>query len=221
MSSPGTAPFARRLLLVEDEPLTATLLAEVLEGSGFLVTTAPDVIEARRELRDFDPDCVLIDISLGPGPTGADLATAIHRERPDVALLFLTRHPDLRTAGLREGDVPASVGFVRKDRVSDTDYLVTAIEQALDDLAPKVRDDVDPERPLGNLSEKQIDVLRLMALGYTNEAIARQKAAGISTVERWVAGILRDMGIEGRGDVNPRVEAVRRYVAVVGIPERP
>ncbi len=213
--------FQRRLLLVEDETLTATLLTDVLTGEGFSVVAVSDVVAARQEVREFDPDCVLIDISLGPGPNGVDLAFAIHRERPDIGLLFLTRHPDLRTAGIAEGDVPPSVGFVRKDRVNDTAYLVSAIDHVLSESAGQVRHDIDPARPLAHLNERQLETLRLMALGYTNEAIARQKGAGISTVERWIAGILRDMGIESRGDVNPRVEAVRRYVAVAGIPDRP
>jgi DNA-binding NarL/FixJ family response regulator len=84
-----------------------------------------------------------------------------------------------------------------------------------------VRHDTDPSRPLGDLTEHQLEILRLLALGYTNEAIARRKDAGRSTVERWIAGILKAMGIESGGEVNPRVEAVRRYVAVAGIPERP
>lgn len=214
-------PFRRRLLLVEDEALVATLLTEVLTSQGFQVTVAHDVIEARREVDEFDPDCVIIDISLGPGPSGADLAHVLHEQRPDIALLFLTRHPDLRTAGLREEDIPARIGFVRKDRVSDTAYLVDAIEQVMRDRASDVRHDVDPARPLGHLSERQMDVLRMLALGYTNEAIARAKGAGLSTVERWIAGVFRDMGIPQGGDVNSRVEAVRRYVAVAGIPERP
>ncbi len=221
MSHPHeSAPIRRRLLLVEDEPLTATLLTQVLTAEGFDMVAVRDVVEARREVREFDPDCVLIDISLGPGPSGADLAYALHEERPDIALLFLTRHPDLRTAGLSEDQVPPSVGFVRKDRVNDTAYLVSAIEQVLKEDTREVRHDTDPERPLGNLSERQLEILKLMALGYTNEAIARQQDAGLSTVERWIAGILRDMGISRSSEVNPRVEAIRRYVAVVGIPDR-
>lgn len=219
--STSASGFRRRLLLVEDEPFVATLLSDVLTGQGFEVGIAHDVISARQAVADFDPDCVIIDISLGPGPSGADLAHVLHEQRPDVALVFLTRHPDLRTAGLREEDVPASIGFVRKDKVDDSAYLVEAIEQVLRDRAADVRHDVDPTRPLSHLSERQMDVLRMLALGYTNEAIARSMGAGLSTVERWVAGIFRDMGIPQGGDVNSRVEAVRRYVAVAGIPERP
>ncbi|MEY2965205.1 MAG: hypothetical protein RLZZ228_1018, partial [Actinomycetota bacterium] len=53
------------------------------------------------------------------------------------------------------------------------------------------------------------------------DAMARESGLALSSVERWVVGIFKDMGIDSRGDVNPRVEAVRRYVAVAGIPERP
>lgn len=218
---PPQRPFERRVLVVEDEPMTAALLQSVLEAEGFIVECVADVAQARVSARDFDPDCTLIDISLGAGPSGADLAHVLHRERPEIALLFLTRHPDLRTAGLTEDQVPPNCGFVRKDRVSSPKYLISAIEQVLRDHAREVRDDADPARPLGELSTQQMEILRLMALGYTNETIATMKGAGRSTVERWVAGILQSMGIDPRSELNPRVEAVRRYVAVAGVPHRP
>lgn len=221
MSSPAHAPFQRRLLLVEDEPMTMALLTKVLQAEGFIVDSATNVPDARVMVKDFDPDCVLIDISLGPGPSGADLAYLLSQERPDVALLFLTRHPDLRTAGLSEDEVPPNCGFVRKDLVHDPSYLIDAIEHVLRDQTRQVRHDTDPARPLGDLTEHQMEILRLLALGYTNDAIAQMKGAGRSTVERWVASILKAMKIDPRGDVNPRVEAVRRYVAVAGISDRP
>jgi DNA-binding NarL/FixJ family response regulator len=227
MPSPSVAavvnpiqPFQRRILVVEDEPMTAALLTAVLEGEGFLVECAAGVDEARISVRDFDPDCALIDIALGAGPSGADLAYVLHHDRPDVALLFLTRHPDLRTAGITEDQVPANCGFLRKDRVDNPRYLISAIEQVLSDHARDIRDDSDPARPLGELTEHQMEILRLMALGYTNESIAEIKGAGRSTVERWIAGILQVMGVDARGELNPRVEAVRRYVAIAGVPHR-
>lgn len=201
--------------------MTSALLLKVLEGEGFVVEAATSVPEARARVSTFDPDAVLIDISLGSGPSGVDLAHMLSRERPDIALLFLTRHPDLRTAGLAEAEVPANCGFVRKDLVNDPAHLVEAIEQVLRDQSRTVRHDTDPARPLRDLTEQQLDILRLVSLGYTNDAIARMRGVQSSTVERWVAGILKAMGIDSRGDLNPRVEATRRYVAVAGIPSRP
>ena len=67
----------RRLMLVEDEPLMASLLARSLEAANFIVETASDAAAARKLIQTFDPDIALLDISLGDGPTGVHLAHAI------------------------------------------------------------------------------------------------------------------------------------------------
>lgn len=212
---------ARRLLVVEDEALTASLLATALGSAGFEVTTAGDVLQARSAIRSFDPDVVLLDISLGDGPSGLDLAHSLHLQRPDIAILILTRYPDPRVAGVPVEELPPQCGFLRKDLVADTDYLLEAINAVLADREKDVRHDKDPSRPLAQLSQKHIEVLRLMASGYTNEFIARAKSASPSTVERWTVEIYRALGIPMKGDLNPRVEAIRQFIAAGGIPERP
>lgn len=212
--------FGRRILVVEDEPLMASLLAEVLEGQGFDARTAADGRQARLEVERFDPDAALLDIALGEGPSGVDLALILHRQRPDIALLFLTKYADARTAGVPESDIPPNCGFLRKDRVRDSAYLLESLEAVLADRPDRVRDDQDPAAPLAVLNAKQLDVLRMRALGYNNDFIARAKGAGISTVERWVIQIFRALDIGTHGDLNPRVEAVRRFVAASAMPER-
>ncbi|MCH9706399.1 MAG: response regulator [Actinomycetia bacterium] len=108
-ASDQQSPSPRRLLPVEDDDLTAATISELLTSHGFLVETVPGAAEAQRSAKDFDPDVALIDVSLGPGPTGADLALALSRSAPHVGLMLLTRHPDLRTAGLTR-DVGDNVG---------------------------------------------------------------------------------------------------------------
>lgn len=208
------------MLIVEDEPLMASLLADVLVAHAFAVEIAEDVIQARAAIRAFDPDGILLDISLGDGPSGLDLARVLSRQRPDIAIVFLTKHPDPRTAGLDAVDVPDGCGFLRKDRVRDTAYLLQSIEAVMADRPREVRHDMAPDKPLAALSSKHIEVLRLMATGYTNEHIARVKGVAVSTVERWTAEIFRELGIDGRGGVNSRVEAVRHFIAAAGIPDR-
>lgn len=215
-----TAGASRRMLIVEDEPLMASLLAEVLEGHDFVVETAHDVLAARAAVRSFDPDGILLDISLGDGPSGLDLAHVLAMQRPDIALIFLTKHPDPRTAGLDDAELPAGCGFLRKDRVRDTAYLLESIDSVMKEQPRDARHDLDPAKPLGNLSAKHVDVLRLMATGYTNDHIAKIKGSSLSTVERWTAEIFKELGIDTKGVVNPRVEAVRRFIAAAGIPDR-
>ena len=209
----------RRILIVEDESFVASLIADLLGGHGFEVETAPGVLEARSAVADFDPDAAIIDVSLGPGPSGVDLANSLARTSPHIGLMLLTRHPDLRTAGFSETDIPDNCGFLRKEAVKEPQELISAVEAILRDQSDQVRSDSDPSRPFAQLSEKQLRVLRLLASGKTNDAIARDMNAGVSSVERWVASIFRDLNVDTSGDINPRVEVVRRYVAAVGLPD--
>jgi DNA-binding NarL/FixJ family response regulator len=178
-------------------------------------------VEALSAIRKHDPDVVLLDISLGQGPTGLDLAFLLHRQRPDIAILFLTKHPDQRTAGISMGDIPPNAGFLRKDLVRDTEYLLRSIDAVLGDRPLEVRQNEDPGKPLAGLGAKHLDVLRLVAMGYTNDHIARVKQVNDSTVERWMAEVFKALGIPSAGSVNPRVEAVRQFIAAAGVPERP
>jgi DNA-binding NarL/FixJ family response regulator len=212
--------FTRRLLVVEDEPLMASLLASALTSAGFAVETASDVLAAREAVRNFDPDAVLLDISLGDGPSGLDLAHVLNRQRPDIALIVLTKFPDPRTAGVETTLLPPNCGFLRKDRVRDTEYLLESIEAALNDRTSEIRQDSDGTHPLAPLSVKHLEVLRLMATGYTNDYIAKLKDASQSTVERWNIEIFRALDINTKGNINPRVEAVRMFVAAAGVPDR-
>lgn len=212
--------LTRRLLLVEDEAFVASLLAESLGHAGFDVRTAPDVLTARRLVEEFDPDVALLDIGLGPGPTGLDLAHLLDREHPDIALVFLTRHPDRRSAGLAAADVPERAGFLRKDMVGDPEALIDAIEAVLRDNPREHRHDRHEDRPLRELTARQLEVLRLAALGLTNAAIARERGTSERAVELLLQSALRALDVPNDPDLNRRVEGVRHYVAAVGLPER-
>lgn len=222
MTPPPTDETAwrRRLLVVEDEPLAANLLRNALAGSAFDVETARSAADARAVLRRFDPDVVLVDINLGAGPTGIDLAHIVSREHPGVGIVVMTRYPDLPSAGYEDDDLPAGAGFLHKEAIEDPAELVQAIDAVLAEQADAVRQDRDPERPLGQLTSSQVEVLRMMAQGFDNGAIAERRACSRSSIENLCAEIYRRLEIPSRGDLNPRVEAIRMYIDAVGVPER-
>lgn len=198
----------------------ASLLAQALTPAGFDVAIAGDVLEARASIRTFDPDAVLMDINLGDGPSGLDLVHVLHQQRPDIAIVILTKYADPRVVGDLQGELPSSCGFLRKDMVADSEYLLGAINAVLADRATDARHDLDATRPFAELSDKQVETLRLISMGYTNDYIAQLRGTSRSTVERWSVEIFRALGIDTRGHVNPRVEAVRRFIAVAGVPDR-
>lgn len=209
--------WRRRILVVEDEPLVASLLRDVLEHAGFETATAPDAVEARTLTRDFDPDAALIDIHLGDGPSGLELGHLLHRTHPHVALVFLTRYADPRVMGTTTWSVPEGSSFLAKDRISDPAMLTRCIEAALAQEAPE-RHDVGAGSALARLTVTQLEILRLAALGLTNTAIARRRGTSERTVEQRLQSVYEALGVVSSPDVNVRVEAIRHYIAELGIP---
>ena len=210
----------RKLLIVEDEPLMASLLAKTLSEINFQVEVAPDAAKARNAIDRFDPDLILLDISLGDGPTGIHLAHAVRHTRPDIGILILTKHADAKSATADGLDLPDGVGFLRKHLVSDVTYLQKAIELVLSDHPEEVRQDLPQQSPLAALGPQPLKVLALIAQGYNNTEIAIRMKLSIKSVERWIETIYRELQIDTKSGINPRVEVARRYYLISGISQR-
>lgn len=209
---------ARRVLIVEDEPLLAALVANALHAAGFDVSTALDVETARALVETFDPDMALLDISLGNGPTGIHLAHFLDVSRPDIAILFLTRYPDAASAAAEGLRVPQAAGFLRKHMVHDTQYLLDAIEAVFADRANEVRHTSVKVAGIDGLSDQAMTVWRLVAEGCSNAEIGKRCGLSVKSVERWIDVVYRELGIDKSAEVNARVEAAKRYYLAVGVP---
>jgi DNA-binding NarL/FixJ family response regulator len=220
---------ARQVLLVEDEPLLASLMGQVLTDSGLMVRVCTSETEARSALRSFDPDAALIDVHLGSSPSGLYLAHSLSRSHPHVGILLLSRYEDLSAAGLDMWELPPGSAFLRKDQVSDRQVLLAALDGVLRGrpMLPATEvhraSDDDGGRGAGHgalaaLTRPQLAVLRLAALGLTNTAIAARRETSERSVERLLRSVYVTLRIPDDSDVNPRVEAVRRYVAAAGLP---
>ncbi|MSZ57740.1 MAG: response regulator, partial [Actinobacteria bacterium] len=205
-------------LVVEDEPLMSSLLADVLFEHGFTVRTAVDVAQARREINAFDPDVLLLDVSLGEGPTGIHLAHAMRLSRPDIAILVFTGHSDIASVNTDGLALPPGVGLLRKHLVSDKAYLIEALEKVLREEGNLVKKEEEAEDVFAFLGFNGSRALRMLAAGYDNEEIALRCTVSRKTVERWIEQIYRDLGIDTKGSLNPRVAAARRFFFAIGVP---
>lgn len=208
----------RRLLVVEDEPLVASLVCDVLRRSGFDTLVCPNSAAAVAAVDGFDPDAALLDIHLGSGPSGLQLGQLLHRTHPHIGLVFLTKYQDPRLASRSGWGVPEGSAFLSKDRITDATLLRDAVESVLSTSAPKLRDDRTVGGPLAALTETQLEILRLAALGLTNAAIAKRRNITERSVEQRLQSVYQALGITISADLNPRVEAIRRYIGAVGIP---
>lgn len=211
----------RKVLIVEDDSLLAALVSAALQEAGFLVRTATSTFEARRQIKDFDPDILLLDLELGDGPSGVHLAHVLGKQRPDIAILVLTKHLDARSVSPKEDDLPESVGFIRKQTVTDPKELVAAMEKVLCDRAFDVREDKDTERPFASLPPRAQEILRLIAASCSNQEIARRTELSLKTVEKWIDRIYQELGIDNTSAVNARVAAATRYLRETEVADRP
>ena len=208
-----TESKTRHVLLVEDEPLLRDLIAKSIEAHGFLVTTAANATDAKRAVKTVDPDAMVVDIELGPGPTGLDLAEVIAKQRPDIGIVFLTNLPDPRFGGDGKA-VTKNQAYIRKGAIESTGELLEALEAVLRDRVTKeYRHDLASNRPLSNLSQRQISTLKLVAEGKTNQQIADLRGTSTRAVESMLSRIFEALGIDPKSS-NPRVEAASKYHAL-------
>lgn len=209
-SAAAMKALTRHILVVEDEPLLRDLLAKSIEAAGFDVSTAANAADAKRVLKNSDPDAMVVDIELGPGPNGLDLVQVVARQYPTVGVVFLTNLPDPRFTGVG-GKIAKNHAYLRKTVLHSGNELINVIEAVLRDRVTKeYRHDLASNRPLSQLSQRQIATLQLVAEGKTNSQIAELRGTTVRAVESMLSRIFEAMGIDPQ-QTNPRVEAVSRY----------
>lgn len=202
----------RRVVIVEDDGLLRSLLKEKLESFGFDAHVAHDSASARSLVDIVDPDLVILDIDLGPGPTGLDLAQIFRSKNPSIAIAFLTHLPDPNVIGGAKS-VPKNSVYLVKDRINEPTALIDAIDSALrGKVSIEYRDDLGYGHPLSRLSKIQLEVVQLLAQGCSNREIASRRGTSVRAVESLLARVFEVTNTPTDGDVNPRILLVREYL---------
>lgn len=209
---------SRFALVVDDEQIVHVLVREALEERGFEVEIAHDAREARGILEELELDIVIIDLDLGQGPSGADLAYFVAKEYPDMVRLVLTKHPGLATAGIPGASLPEGTSFLSKEKITNYKVLGDAVDSVLQ--GKRVFRPGSIDRSLAGLSAQQLQILRMMAQGYTTAEIARRRDRTHGAVEKMSTRVYKQLGLEPDGVVNPRTEAIRFYCRAFGTPAR-
>jgi DNA-binding NarL/FixJ family response regulator len=208
----------RRVLVVENETLLRDLLARMLESEGFVVETAESAATAKQLLEKFDPDALVIDIDLGLGPNGFDLADSISRSQEGRAIVFLTNLPDPRFSGTEGRSLAPGAAYLRKSSLMDSTVLLNALNAALTDrVGVEFRHDLSEGRPLANLSASQLQVLKLVAQGKSNVQIAEARNTSVRAVEALVSRVFSQLDLSQTDEGNLRVEAAIAYIEASGL----
>jgi DNA-binding NarL/FixJ family response regulator len=212
---------AMRVLLAEDDVLLREGLASLLERSGFeVVGQAGDAVQLLALVREHAPELVVVDIRMPPthATEGLEAAQVIRQEFPETGILVLSAHVEVEHAMelLASG---RRVGYLLKSRVTDVEEFIdtlqriarggSVVDPALvqELVTTRRRDD-----PLAVLSEREREVLALMAEGRSNAGIARRLWVTEGTVEKHVRSILTKLSLPETDDDHRRVLAVVTFL---------
>ncbi|MDT5130872.1 MAG: hypothetical protein QOE41_183 [Mycobacterium sp.] len=221
LAADGVMAAPVRVVVAEDDVLLREGLASLLERSGFAVVgQAGDGGELLALVRGMTPELVVTDIRMPPNNSteGLDAARMIRREFPDIGILVLSAHVDVEHAmELLAGG--RSIGYLLKSRVTDVaDFIDTLgrIAKGASVVDPMLVSELVSARrrndPLAVLSERERDVLELMAEGRSNTGIATRLWVTEGTVEKHVRSILTKLDIHEASDDHRRVLAVITFL---------
>jgi DNA-binding NarL/FixJ family response regulator len=198
-----------RVLLVEDEDFTRTMVGEMLGASGISVHPVASVAEALKSMDEFDPHVVLTDLDLGHGPDGADLLTKVAEDRPWTGMVVMTAHASPELAINDASRIPEQAGYVVKSELNSIQNLITIIEESI--IMPGNFKGSDSGDEKITITTSQAEILRMIADGLSNSAIAEARGITLRAAEALIQRTFTALGVSGDSTINPRVVAVRKW----------
>ncbi|WP_444543338.1 response regulator [Lentzea pudingi] len=219
-----------RTVLAEDGALLREGLAALLDRFGFQVVAAVGDAEAlMAAVAEHDPDLVVTDIRMPPGfsDEGLRATVRLRQERPDLRVVALSQFVETSYASdLLDSGGGVGVGYLLKDRIGDVQEFIAILHRVA--AGETV---VDPQvvrkllkrssTPLATLSNREREVLGLIAEGYSNAGIAETLVISEAAVNKHVGNIFTKLGFTPGDDRNRRVLATLTYLRDGAQPNRP
>ena len=199
-----------RVLLVEDEDFTCTMVGEMLSASGITVRPVASVAEALNVIDEFDPNVVLTDLDLGDGPDGADLLTKVAEERPWTGMVVMTAHASPEIAINDASRIPEQAGYIVKSEIHSIQNLISVIQESIIMPGNFNGSDSESEEKI-TITTSQAEILRMIADGLSNTSIAEARGISLRAAEALIQRTFVALGVNGDSSINPRVVAVRKW----------
>jgi serine/threonine-protein kinase len=212
-----------RVVVADDSVLLREGLVRILGDDGLdVVGVAHDASSTLDVVAAKGPDLLVLDVRMPPTFTdeGVQVARQLRLAGPTPAVLLLSQHVHVGGALELFDHENGGLGYLLKDRVIDIDVFLEAVRRvaaggsAIDPIIVKALvTRRDPSRPLDGLTERELDVLALMAEGLSNAAIAARLVVSLRTVETHVNNVFQKLDLAPTREEHRRVRAVVTYLA--------
>lgn len=181
------------MLIVEDEQFARSLLSNALTGAGFEIAESDSSAQAVKAVKSFDPDVAVIDVDLGQGPSGVDVAHRLRMRNPTIGILFLTNVGNNYFQSLIRSFQNGPFGHLSKDKVSNLESLTDAIYQASRGTYNNTSNSDGDQQ---NLTRTQRQVMQSLYEGKSIQQIADDRSTSVRAVNRIVQRACENLGVD-------------------------
>ncbi len=210
-------------MVVEDDSFTRSTLCAALISLGIkIVAETGSIKDAMSLAQQHLPEACLIDLDLGKGPTGIDLAYALRKLKTDIGIVFLTTYDDPRFLRSNMSVLPFGAEYLVKKSVKDIQVVVSTLQSAIDS-GKKAATGVFiqsslPKTQVSELTNLQVETLHLVSQGLTNSEIAKLRFITEKSVEQTINRISKILDIPKDSTHNQRVHMARVFFRNSGAP---
>ena len=207
-------------MVVEDDDFTRSTVVSALQIQGIdVIGQSSAVGPAMTLFKELKPDAVVLDLDLGAGPNGIDLAFAIRRKIPSVGIVILTTFEDPRLLHPKIPNPPMGTVYLVKRKVSEIGSLYKSIEKSIANMKnqksmPSGKNEVAPE--LAKVTEAQLETMKLIAEGHSNSEIAKIRGVTEKSIEQSISRLVAHLDLPKGASKNQRVQISKMYFRLTG-----
>jgi DNA-binding NarL/FixJ family response regulator len=211
-----------RVVIADDSILVREGIVAILRRAGIdVVAQTSDAAELQRAVDEHEPDAAIVDIRMPPTHTDEGLRAAadIRARHPGIGIVILSQHVEVGTATRLLAENPERLGYLLKDRVGDIDDFARTLRRvvaggsALDpQIVSRLLASDRQDGPLCTISDREREVLELVAEGRSNKGIAERLEISERAVQKHVTSIFTKLGLPADDDDNRRILAVLAYL---------
>lgn len=206
-----------KLLILENDGFAASSIKTNLSNENFeSIEIAESASTAMQLFREFKPNMCLLDIEIGSGPNGIDVARAMRRLNPLVGIVFLTSVQDPHLLDLKNLELPTGSYYMAKNSVRDHRDIAIALHDSIS--AAKSDSPCEIRTPIQDLdlSSGQFELIRFVAEGLSNKEIAARKVVTVKSVENSISRLAKKLQIRDLTVNSQRVLLAKKYFEMIG-----